>query len=187
MLALPLLLVTLILYIMPSTSSNESIEDYALTHRKISPDRKISDSFAVVFDAGSSGSRVHVFRFDRNLELVKIGNDLEVFLQIKPGLSAYARDPQQAAKSLVSLLDKAESVVPMEFRSMTPVRVGATAGLRALEGDASDRILQAVRELLKQRSTLKSEPNAVAVLDGTQEGAFQWVRFHELILIGFNF
>ncbi|MCI55825.1 apyrase 2-like, partial [Trifolium medium] len=44
-----------------------------------------------------------------------------------------------------------------------------TAGLRALEGDASDRILQAVRDLLKQRSTLKSEPNAVAVLDGNQE------------------
>lgn len=45
-------------------------------------------------------------------------------LQIKPGLSAYAQDPQQAAESLVSLLDKAESVVPMEFRAMTPVRVG---------------------------------------------------------------
>ncbi|CAI8595274.1 unnamed protein product [Vicia faba] len=181
MVALPLLLVTLILYIMPSTSSNESIEDYALTHRKISPDRKLSDSFAVVFDAGSSGSRVHVFRFDRKLDLVHIGNDLEVFLQIKPGLSAYAQDPRQAAESLISLLDKAESVVPMEYRPVTPVRVGATAGLRALEGDASDRILQAVRDLLKQRSTLKSEPDAVAVLDGTQEGAFQWVTINYLL------
>ncbi|CAK8532964.1 unnamed protein product [Lathyrus sativus] len=181
MVALPLLLITLILYIIPSTSSNESIEDYALTHRKISPDRKLSDSFAVIFDAGSSGSRVHVFRFDRNLDLVHIGNDLEVFLQIKPGLSAYAQDPRQAAGSLISLLDKAESVVPLEYRPMTPVRVGATAGLRALEGDASDRILQAVRDLLKQRSTLKSEPGAVAVLDGTQEGAFQWVTINYLL------
>lgn len=45
-------------------------------------------------------------------------------LQLKPGLSAYAQNPQQAAESLVSLLDKAESVVPRELRSKTQVRVG---------------------------------------------------------------
>ncbi|XP_027924912.1 apyrase 1-like isoform X3 [Vigna unguiculata] len=100
---------------------------------------------------------------------------------IKPGLSAYAQNPQQAAESLITLLDKAESVVPREFRPKTPVRVGATAGLRALEGDAPDRILQAVRDLLKQRSTLKSESDSVRVLDGTQEGAFQWVTINYLL------
>ncbi|KOM55865.1 hypothetical protein LR48_Vigan10g175700, partial [Vigna angularis] len=179
MVAVPLLLVALVLYAMPSASSNESIEDYALTHRKAAPDRKTA--FAVIFDAGSSGSRVHVFRFDQNLDLVPIGNDLELFVQIKPGLSAYAQNPQQAAESLITLLDKAESVVPQEFRPKTPVRVGATAGLRALEGDASDRILQAVPDLLKQRSTLKSESDSVRVLDGTQEGAFQWVTINYLL------
>ncbi|XP_027924911.1 apyrase 2-like isoform X2 [Vigna unguiculata] len=179
MVAVPLLLVALVLYAMPSASSNESIEDYALTHRKAAPDRKTA--FAVIFDAGSSGSRVHVFRFDQNLDLVPIGNDLELFVQIKPGLSAYAQNPQQAAESLITLLDKAESVVPREFRPKTPVRVGATAGLRALEGDAPDRILQAVRDLLKQRSTLKSESDSVRVLDGTQEGAFQWVTINYLL------
>jgi len=44
-----------------------------------------------------------------------------------------------------------------------------------------------VRDLLKQRSTLKSEPDAVTVLDGTQEGAFQWVCFMNLLVIIFNF
>ena len=53
--------------------------------------------------------------------------DLCGFLQIKPGLSAYAQNPQQAAESLVSLLDKSESVVPRELRSKTPVRVGVSA------------------------------------------------------------
>ncbi|XP_028778151.1 apyrase 2 isoform X2 [Neltuma alba] len=177
--SVPLILITFVLYYMPASSSNESIEDYALTHRKMSPNHKSSNSYAVIFDAGSSGSRVHVFHFDQNLDLVKIGEDLELFVQIKPGLSAYAQDPRQAAESLISLLDKAESVVPRELRPKTPVR--ATAGLRALGGDASDRILQAVRDLLKERSLLKAEADAVIVLDGTQEGAFQWVTINYLL------
>lgn len=50
-------------------------------------------------------------------------------MQIKPGLSAYAQNPQQAAESLLTLLDKAESVVPRELRSKTPVRVGVCSFL----------------------------------------------------------
>ncbi|RZB47359.1 Apyrase 2 [Glycine soja] len=173
--AIPLLLITFVLYVMPSSISNESVGGYALVNRKVSPVEKSAGSYAVIFDAGSSGSRVHVFHFDHNLDLVHIGKDLELFVQKKPGLSAFAKNPKQAAESLVSLLEEAESVVPRELRSKTPVRVGATAGLRALEGDASDRILQAVRDLLKDRSSLKSESDAVTVLDGTQEGAYQWV------------
>jgi len=33
-----------------------------------------------------------------------------------------------------------------------------------------------VRELLHDRSSFKSQPNWVTVLDGSQEGTFQWVR-----------
>ncbi|KAJ7971825.1 Apyrase-like protein [Quillaja saponaria] len=178
--SVPLLLITFVLYLMPANSSSE----YALAHRKVSPDHKSSSSslsYAVIFDAGSSGSRVHVFSFDYKLDLVPIGKDLELFLQIKPGLSAYAQNPRQAADSLISLLDKAEGVVPRELRAKTPVRVGATAGLRALEGDASDRILQAVRDLLKDRSRLKSDTDSVTVLDGSQEGSFQWVTINYLL------
>ena len=44
--------------------------------------------------------------------------------QKKPGLSAYANDPEAAANSLQELLQKAEAVVPPELRQKTPVRVG---------------------------------------------------------------
>ncbi|KAI9110954.1 hypothetical protein K1719_018074 [Acacia pycnantha] len=98
--SVPLLLITFVLYLMPASSSNQSIEDYALTHRKMSPNHKSSNSYAVIFNSGSSGSRVHVFHFDQNLDLVYIGEDLELFVQIKPGLSAYAQDPRQAVESL---------------------------------------------------------------------------------------
>ncbi|KAL6552089.1 putative apyrase 1 [Orobanche gracilis] len=83
-------------------------------------------------------------------------------------------DPEAAATSLSHLLEKAEAAVPGELRYSTPVRVGATAGLRQLEGNASDRILQAVRDFLKNKSSLKSKADWVTVLDGSQEGAYQW-------------
>nr|DAD45690.1 TPA_asm: hypothetical protein HUJ06_003920 [Nelumbo nucifera] len=109
------------------------------------------------FEAGSSG-RVHVYCFDESLNLVLIRKDLELFVQI----------------------EKAEDVVTKELCHKTPVRIGEMTGLRALEGDASDRILQAVRDFLEDKSSLKSKPEWVTVLDGTQEGAFQWVCCFEL-------
>ncbi|CAN0892802.1 Apyrase 2 [Linum grandiflorum] len=173
--SIPLLLIAFVLFVMPGR------EDYVISNRKISPSLKGSNNYAVIFDAGSSGSRVHVFCFDSRMDLVPIGKDLELFVQLKPGLSFYAKDPQAAAESLTSLLDKAEAAVPKQLRPKTPVRVGATAGLRTLEGDASDRILQAVRDLLKDRSSFKSDADSVTVLDGSQEGSYQWVTINYLL------
>ncbi|KAJ6694026.1 hypothetical protein OIU85_004783 [Salix viminalis] len=178
--SIPVLLIAFVLFVMPSREDYEFGEGRVI--RKMSPKSGIdSRSYAVIFDAGSSGSRVHVYCFDRKLDLVPIGKELELFLQLKPGLSAYANNPKEAANSLVSLLQKAESSVPKELQPKTPVRVGATAGLRALGMDASDRILQAVRDLLRDTSTLKSEANGVTVLDGSQEGSYQWVTINYLL------
>lgn len=46
--------------------------------------------------------------------------------QNKPGLSAFASDPEAAAASLLPLLKDAENVVPRNLRSNTPVRVGVS-------------------------------------------------------------
>lgn len=173
----PLFLVSLVLYVMPTRYPSDSMESL---NRKFSPNLG-SMKYAVIFDAGSSGSRVHVFCFDENLDLVPIGNELELFVQKKPGLSSFASDPMAAADSLLPLLKDAENVVPRNLRSNTPVRVGATAGLRQLEGDASDRILQAVRDFLKSKSSFKAQADAVIVLDGNQEGAYQWVTINYLL------
>ncbi|OIW03328.1 hypothetical protein TanjilG_03437 [Lupinus angustifolius] len=177
-----LIFTTLLLFLMSAISSSPYPESKILiTHRKIFPKQEALTSYAVIFDAGSTGSRVHVFHFDQNLDLLHIGKDVEFYDKIQPGLSAYAKDPKQAAESLIPLLEEAESVVPKDLQPKTPIRLGATAGLRLLDGNASEKILQEVRELLKNRSALNLQPDGVGIIDGTQEGSYLWVAVNYLL------
>lgn len=95
--SVPLLLVSFVLLFMPRASGPIVIGDAttAIAGRKtipgggmVSGGGRRSKSYAVIFDAGSSGSRVHVYCFDENLDLVHIGKELELFEQVCPGLYA---------------------------------------------------------------------------------------------------
>jgi apyrase len=105
-----------------------------------------ADRYAIVIDAGSTGSRVHIFKFTEkggNLQL-----QYDKFDQLKPGLSSFADDPPKAAESLAPLLKLAEETVPKEQQAETAIMVGATAGLRLLPDGKADIILEEVRAWL---------------------------------------
>lgn len=66
--------------------------------------------YNIVLDAGSTGSRIHIFKFEQkgsSLNLISDG-----FHQLKPGLSAFPDEPQKAADSLKPLLEEAMKAVP---------------------------------------------------------------------------
>ncbi|KAI9611505.1 hypothetical protein H4Q26_008458 [Puccinia striiformis f. sp. tritici PST-130] len=97
-----------------------------------------SHRYALMVDAGSTGSRIHVYRFSYCLPpsststgdsassiLPKLENEL--FFKTQPGLSSYAGRPIDAAESLRPLLQAALDGVPVEQRHCTPISVKATA------------------------------------------------------------
>jgi hypothetical protein len=137
-------------------------------------------SFAVVFDAGSTGSRVHIFKFSSEKGQLVLLED--TFKQLTPGLgdAGWAADPQRAAASLQPLLDSALHTVPKELQGVTPVELRATAGLRLLPGSQADAILEAVRGLLLT-TPFKLAADGISIMNGEDEGAFAWMTLNYLL------
>ncbi|KAF9944248.1 Guanosine-diphosphatase, partial [Mortierella alpina] len=66
--------------------------------------------YVLMVDAGSSGSRIHAYKFNYCKATPELEHEL--FEQIKPGLSSYGPDAEGAAQSLDQLLDIAMRTVP---------------------------------------------------------------------------
>lgn len=144
----------------------------------------INNRHAVVFDAGSTGSRVHVYEFQYCGPVLKLLVD-EVFEEVKPGLSSYHENPVEAARSLKPLLRIAEERVPAPILHCTPLILKATAGLRLLPDRSVDTILQSVRNYIRGHRFLlgdgkMDQVEAVSVMDGSEEGVFAWVTVNFL-------
>lgn len=148
----------------------------------VSPDgtKKPLVQWALMIDAGSTGSRIHVYKFNNCYASPTF--EYEVFMQTRPGLSSYASDATRAAKSLDPLMKKAEAVVPKSLWKCTPVAVKATAGLRLLGTTESNAILHAVKHHL---STAYSFPvvskDGVVIMDGKDEGVYAWITANYLL------
>jgi guanosine-diphosphatase len=135
--------------------------------------------YGIVIDCGSTGSRIHVYRFNYCKETPTLED--EVFVHTKPGLSSYT-DPEEAAKSLDFLMEHAIKNVPKSLYSCTPITVQATAGLRMLKGNLSDRILKAVESRLLNHYPFPIFPiDGVAIMGGDKEGVFAWITVNYLL------
>lgn len=136
--------------------------------------------FVVMIDAGSTGSRVHVYEFDTCQSppaLLK-----ETFEMLEPGLSSFNTDATGAAKSLDPLLKVALDTVPKDKQGCTPVAVKATAGLRLLGDEKSKNILEEVRKHLEEDYPFAVVPgDGVSIMDGKDEGVYAWVTANYLL------
>ena len=182
MAAVPVLLIVTVLLLMPhgSPSAGEfsRAQPFSRTNFEQNSGGNVEERYAIVIDAGSTGSRIHIFKF------LVAGGQLELqfdkFDQLKPGLSSYKDDPPKAAESLKLLLDLALETVPQKLQASTSIMVGATAGLRLLPDGKADIILGEVRAYLKKYPFAHTDED-IKILSGVDEGAFAWLTLNYLL------
>lgn len=143
--------------------------------------------YALMIDAGSTGSRIHVYRFNNCGSTPELEDEVFKMTEKREGgsgLSSYDADAEGAAKSLDVLMDEAVRSVPDAYKSCSPIAVKATAGLRKLGVEKSNRILEAVRHRLETVypfPVVTAEKGGVEVMDGKDEGVYAWITTNYLL------
>jgi Golgi apyrase len=152
--------------------------------------------YAVIVDAGSSGSRAHVFEWPEpeqyRAQQSRNQTALESVLPVKlvttdrtrPGISSFAGETDEIwSDHLKQLVSTAKEVVPPDQQYETPVFFLATAGMRLLPELDQQEILGEVCRLLQTQSGfyVPECETHVAVIDGETEGLFGWLALNYLL------
>ncbi|CBZ25018.1 putative nucleoside diphosphatase [Leishmania mexicana MHOM/GT/2001/U1103] len=139
-------------------------------------DSAYANVYDIVIDAGSTGSRVHVFQYERSRTGVVLLK--ERFKRIEPGLSSFTTDPDGAKESLTGLLRFADEVVPESYQRCTSVTLKATAGLRLLPESDQQVLLDAAQQAL---NASPFQSRGASIISGAQEGVYGWLTVNYLL------
>jgi guanosine-diphosphatase len=141
--------------------------------------------YVLMVDAGSTGSRIHVYKFNNCGPVPELeSEEFRMTEKSVGGLSKFKDDPVAAAKSLDPLLQVAMETVPDKLKGCSPIAVKATAGLRLIGPELAQAILDEVRRHLEQDypfPVVSSEQEGVAIMDGSDEGVYAWVTTNYLL------
>ncbi|CAH0058947.1 unnamed protein product [Clonostachys solani] len=143
--------------------------------------------YVLMIDAGSTGSRIHVYKFNNCGPTPELEHEEFKMTEKRAGgsgLSSFKDDPVGAAASLDPLMKVAMDTVPDEYKNCSPVAVKATAGLRKLGVDTAQAILDQVRTHLENDypfPVVSKENDGVVIMDGSLEGVYAWVTTNYLL------
>ncbi|TID21073.1 hypothetical protein CANINC_003533, partial [Pichia inconspicua] len=145
--------------------------------------------YAIIIDAGSSGSRAQVYEYRTDITLDPSG--LPQIQQIsntktKPGLSSFGLRKSGSYNlwddHFESIIDDAAKIIPVNLHSSTPIYVQATAGMRLLPHKARERVLKETCQVLQHHSNFIVQPceEHIEVIDGDTEGIYGWIALNYL-------
>ncbi|KAK9974963.1 hypothetical protein ABG768_023027 [Culter alburnus] len=150
------------------------------------PNKDIKDPpefmYGIVLDAGSSHTAMFIYKWpaDKQNGTGIVSQHSECHAK-GGGISSYAGVRGGAARSLEECMGKAMKEIPKSRHKLTPVYLGATAGMRLLnisKPKESDEVLKEVGDKLK---TYPFSFKGATILSGQEEGAYGWVTVNYLL------
>jgi len=153
----------------------------------------------MMIDAGSQGSRLHIYEWEKRFlldqdDLLGVAHGLKLSIptsssrwtdKYTPGLDvfAYHKDPEKLKKAIAGylgpLLDFARKILKdkEDQWSKYPIYLKATGGLRTLSQPDRLRLVKAVRELFHDKTfnPFEFKDERARVISGEEEAIYGWV------------
>ncbi|KAF5005154.1 hypothetical protein FDECE_8372 [Fusarium decemcellulare] len=153
-----------------------------------------SSQYGVILDAGSSGTRVYVYKWKNHAAAAKDASTTELKAlpkiklkeskKIHPGVSTFADNVSQIGpEHLQQLIDIALEEVPDKKVRDTPIYLMATAGMRLLPQQKQTALLQSMCTYLQATTDfILPDCNAhIQVISGETEGLYGWIAANYLL------
>lgn len=151
-------------------------------------------NYGVVLDAGSSGTRVYIYRWLKNTlarqktdalhGLPELETKDKWTKKVHPGVSTFGEKPELVGiDHLKGLVDHALDYIPREAVPSTPIFLLATAGMRLLPDQQREDVLSSICSYLKTETAffLPDCDLHIQVIPGETEGLYGWVAANYLL------
>ncbi|KAF1814187.1 hypothetical protein P152DRAFT_263422 [Eremomyces bilateralis CBS 781.70] len=152
-------------------------------------------SYGVILDAGSSGTRLHVYKWLkpdkarakanakdlRSLPRLETRKDWTV--KKKPGISTFNDKPEEVGGYLEELFSHALNIVEKDEVANTPIFLLATAGMRLLQPYEQSAILKEVCAYAQSHTNfhLPDCDIHIQIIPGETEGLYGWIAANYLL------
>ncbi|KAK4103526.1 hypothetical protein N658DRAFT_494010 [Parathielavia hyrcaniae] len=152
--------------------------------------------WGVILDAGSSGTRLHIYRWKDPEKARKVASEEDLrslpklvtekkwTKKIRPGVSTFGDNAEDVGPAhLQQLIDHALKIIPEDKVQDTPIFLMATAGMRLLPQFQQSALTREICSYL-QRTTRFSLPDCnlhIQVIKGETEGLYGWIASNYLL------
>jgi golgi apyrase len=152
--------------------------------------------YGIVLDAGSSGTRLHIYKWKDPAKarkkaskqelgsLPKLHTEKKWTKKIHPGVSTYGENPTAIGPDhLKGLVDHALDIIPKDQVDDTPIFLMATAGMRLLPKVQQSALTREICSYLRA-NTHFSLPDCdlhIQVIPGETEGLYGWIATNYLL------
>ncbi|XP_010777189.1 ectonucleoside triphosphate diphosphohydrolase 3 [Notothenia coriiceps] len=144
-----------------------------------------SSEYGIVIDSGSSRSTIYLYKWPGEKE-----NETGVVTEQKncrvvgDGISEMKVDKEKGAKSMAAFkvcIENITKAIPAEKRKTTTLFLGATAGMRLLQGLDEQRSSEIMEDLREYLSSLPFAFQNASIISGQEEGLYGWITVNYLM------